>query len=477
MIIKICLAQPYVKPCNLAENFQKIISYAEQAYKNGANMLFLPSDALTGKDLGTLENQTDFRRDAANYRIRLQQLIKNRLQIIFTDNYDFCGYQIQPKSVGISTLGKIIKVSSGSSAILNNRGHAVVRAKAFAEDFLTVELETLDGNIKMAPPPAPLPEGSDFIYKQLYFGTKEFFNIIGIKKIVLGLSGGIDSAVAAALYCQILGAKNVITVNMPSEYNSATTKEVAKNIAHNLDCQYLVIPISKSVQELQKVLTTNNLNNSGLVLENIQARERGARILAAVATANNAAVSCNSNKAELTVGYTTFYGDMTGVLSIIGDLWKYQVYNLGRYINEKIYQSQVIPEAAFQIRPSAELSEEQTVGNGGDPLYYPYHDYLFNAFTKNITPTKLAQWYQDKTLEEKLGCRIGILDTLFKKQPKAFFDDLEYWYNAYRGLAVAKRLQSPPIIAVSETPFTFTEPQLKPYYSQEYKDIKNTLLQ
>ncbi len=477
MIVKICIAQPYVQPCNLAENYKRILSFAEQAYKANANILLFPSDALTGKDLGTLENQTDFRRDAANYRIRLQQLVKNRLQIIFTDDYDFCGYRIQPKSLGISVLGKIIKVSSGSSAILNNRGHAVIRARAFREDFLTVELETLSGDIKLSLPPAPIPKGSDFIYKQLCFGAKEFFHLAGIKKIVLGLSGGIDSAVVAALYCQILGAENVVAVNMPCKYNSEITQKIAGSIAHNLDCGYHVIPITQGVQELQTILTDNKLTCSGLTLENIQARERGARILAAVAAANDAAVSCNSNKAELTVGYATFYGDLTGVLSVIGDLWKYQVYELGRYLNEQIYKSQVIPEAAFQIRPSAELSEEQTVGNGGDPLYYPYHDYLFNAFTSSTTPTKIIQWYQDGVLEEKLGCRSGILDIIFKKEPSAFINDLEHWYNAYRGLSVAKRLQAPPIIAVSENPFTFPEPQIGAYYSQQYQDIKKALLQ
>lgn len=100
--------------------------------------------------------------------------------------------------------------------------------------------------------------------------------------------------------------------------------------------------------------------------ENIQSRDRGSRVVAGLAAAFGGAFSCNSNKTELTVGYATFYGDICGALAPIGDLWKHHVYELGRYLNDKVFQRiQVLPEAIFTIRPSAELSSEQTVGTGG----------------------------------------------------------------------------------------------------------------
>jgi len=168
---------------------------------------------------------------------------------------------------------------------------------------------------------------------------------------------------------------------------------------------------------------------------------------------------------------------LAGAIAPLGDLWKHQIYDLGRFLNEKIFQKYVLPEAVFQIRPSAELNENQTIGRGGDPIYYPYHDYLFDAFVKGNSLTKIAKWYQNGTLEENIGCQKETTSNLFKNNHEKFFTDLETFYNAYRGLAVAKRIQAPPIIVVSDNPFGTPEPQLNPFYSKEYLAIKESMLQ
>lgn len=158
-------------------------------------------------------------------------------------------------------------------------------------------------------------------------------------------------------------------------------------MAEALGTHYAVIPIEESVSLTEKQLQSATIHDYGtgkdetlsvssFALENIQARDRGARVIAGMASLWGGGFSCNSNKSEMTVGYATFYGDIAGVMALIGDLWKHQVYALGRYLNEQVYHKDVIPDEVFTIKPSAELSQKQTVGTGGDPLHYPYHDYL-----------------------------------------------------------------------------------------------------
>ena len=180
------------------------------------------------------------------------------------------------------------------------------------------------------------------------------------------------------------------------------------------------------------------------------------------------------------MGYATFYGDIAGVLSMIGDLWKHQVYALGRYLNEEIYHREVIPDAIFKIKPSAELSAAQTVGTGGDPIIYPYHDYLFRAFVESWyknAPEEYLSWYLEHTLEDHIGCEKGLVDKIFPT-PEAFIKDLERWWNLFSGLSVAKRIQAPPILAISKRAYGYDhrESQLKPYYSRRYKELKARVL-
>ena len=187
--------------------------------------------------------------------------------------------------------------------------------------------------------------------------------------------------------------------------------------------------------------------------------------------------TCNANKAETTIGYATLYGDCAGVLAATADLWKFQVYELANYLNAEIYGREVIPQGIIDIVPSAELSDAQNVDEGkGDPLHYDYHDYLLRAFVeKTLTPEDILNLYIEKNLEAEIGCRAGLAEKYFPTAEE-FVADLEKWWRQYQGIAVAKRIQAPPLLAVSARPFgSFAESQNAPHFTKKYFELKNTL--
>lgn len=377
-------------------------------------------------------------------------------------------------AVGIQNTGKTIYTFDGASTVYNANGEVVQRAEPFKEILQTVELESLN---KIPALESPKVEEIAEIYQALSYGVEKFLRQIGMKKVVIGISGGIDSAVAAALYTKILGAENVFLVNMPSVFNSATTRGLSEQLAKNLGCKYFVVPIQESVDFTVKQLEGVGLKISSFVKENIQARDRSSRILAAVAASMGGGFTCNANKAESTVGYATLYGDEAGFLSALADLWKFQVYALANYLNKKIYKREVIPQGIIDIVPSAELSNAQNVDEGkGDPLKYPYHDYLFRAFAeKSFTPEDTLKFYSEGKLEAEIGCEAGLVKKYFPTA-KDFVEDLERWWKLFKGFAVAKRIQAPPIMSVSGRAYgSFAESQNIPHFTQAYQDLKKIL--
>jgi len=401
-------------------------------------------------------------------------------------------------STGIQNNGKTIYTFDGLSSLYNKEGEVVSHCPAFTSrlqlaDLNSTNLQQENITEEASPYPAFLNDwGISHIYQALFYGTKLFLDSIGMKKVVIGLSGGIDSAVNACLYTQILGKDNVLLVNMPSIYNSETTKNLAAQLARNLGCLYAVVPIQEAVDYTVKQINETpiiNLTNeqctglsvSSFIKENIQARDRSARILAGLAAAFGSGFTCNANKSEITVGYSTLYGDQAGFLTALGDLWKHQVYDLARYFNQHIFQREVIPEKIIDLVPSAELSANQNVDEGkGDPIRYSYHDYLFQSFMEywnRATPEDILTWYHNGILEEKIGCPSGIVQELFH-DTKTFIDDLEYWWKQFSGMGVAKRIQAPPVLAVSRRAygFDFREAQNGAYFTAKYHKLKKVIL-
>ncbi len=394
-------------------------------------------------------------------------------------------------NIGIQNNGKNIFTYDGSSCVYAATGKPAAALPMFAEDMLEFTWDTETGAINTADLPIAPQQETAIIYHTLRYGTQQFLKQCGIKKMTIGLSGGIDSAVTATMYTDILGPENVLLLNLPSSYNSEATKNIAYHLAQKLRTNYAIMPITESCRHTEQQLTatpiTNfsdntiyNLQLSNLQRENIQARDRGARLIAAAAAAFGGAFSCNSNKSEIAIGYATFYGDICGALAMIGDLWKHQVYALGRYLNEEVFKDEIIPNEIFTIRPSAELSAEQTVGVGGDPLVYNYHDYLFKAFLERwhkITPADILRWYKNNSLASELGCTDQIIKEAFP-DALTFIADLERWWKLFSGFAVAKRIQAPPILSLSKRSFGYDhrEAQLTPYFSREYYQLKEELL-
>ena len=169
-----------------------------------------------------------------------------------------------------------------------------------------------------------------------------------------------------------------------------------------------------------------------------------------------------------------------------GDVWKTDVYALARYMNETIFQREVIPQGSIDVVPSAELSDAQDVTQGlGDPLQYKYHDLLFRAFLEGtphtlphqrLTPEDILYAYENGTLEHLLGLPNPM--SHYFTSTEQFIDDLERWWKSFNGLAVAKRIQSPPLFLISERAFgtDLSESQLKPYFSRNYYVMKEKIL-
>ncbi|CUH96979.1 hypothetical protein P22_3105 [Propionispora sp. 2/2-37] len=395
-------------------------------------------------------------------------------------------------NVGLQNNGKTIYTFDGFSTVYNGKGDVVAYSAPFSTKVEILDLDFGSEDLQLSPLVTPDDNDMKSIYTALRYGIHKFTASAGINKVVVGISGGIDSAVSAALYVDILGPDKVLLVNMPSKFNSETTKGLAAKLAQNLGCLYTVMPIQEvvdyTIQQVGQTPVTNlttgeqfTLSISSFVTENIQARDRSARILAGIAAAFGGGFTCNANKTEMSVGYSTLYGDQAGFLAALSDLWKHQVYALAMYINDYVFGRTVIPQESIDIVPSAELSFDQAVDEGkGDPIIYPYHDYLFKAFMENwnrATPEDILTWYITGTLEKNIGCEPGLVARIF---PTAndFITDLERWWKLYTGMAVAKRIQAPPVLAVSRRAYGFDhrEAQNATYYTAGYLAKKADLL-
>ena len=396
---------------------------------------------------------------------------------------------IYVNNVGIQNNGKTVYTFDGGSSAYDNNGNMICASNRYEERLYYIEMNLTK---KEFPKAIKINEENEYklIYDTIIYGIRKFTKLIGINKVVIGVSGGIDSALSSAVYVNAIGKDNVLLVNMPSRFNSNTTKNLAKTLAENLGCAYMVVPIQESVDFTIKQIETCKIIKDGeesffkvssFIAENIQARDRSSRILSGLAASFGGVFTCNANKTETMVGYSTLYGDGAGFFAALADLWKYQIYELAKYINKNIFKKEIIPEGSINIIPSAELSNAQAVDEGkGDPIKYDYHDYLFKTLIESwnrILPEDILQMYIDGILEEKIGCEKGIIKKYFKNDLE-FIEDLEKWWRQYMGMAISKRIQAPPILAISRRAFGFgnRESQNRVYYTSKYLYLKNKLL-
>jgi len=398
---------------------------------------------------------------------------------------------IYVNAVGLQNNGKTIYTFDGKSTVYTASGKISFEADSYTTKIYQHRLFLSAGNPDRES--FRQPDKYSEMYAALNFAAREYLKQCGMNRVVIGISGGIDSALTAAIYSSFLKPGNMLLVTMPSKFNSKRTLSLAKKLAKNIGCCFVELPIQQDITNFSQKLNSlkgENLNTGKKVhfrlkehdIQNLQSRERGSRILATLASAFNGVFTCNANKSELTVGYSTLYGDLGGYFSLLGDLWKEDVYGLSEYINKKIFKKQIIPKGIMDLPPSAELSEDHNIEEGkGDPLHYPYHDKLFFSWVQKwnrLTPEEILGAYSKGTLEKTLGCEDVVLNKLFKNK-KDFIQDLEKWWDLYNGLAAAKRVQAPPVLAVSSRAFGFDhrEPVGRAYYTERYQRLKEKLLQ
>ncbi len=241
-------------------------------------------------------------------------------------------------------------VFDGSSLLLDPSGTVVARGACFAEDLVVVDFpRTAEVS------PAPCNETAE-VWQALVLGTRDYVRKCGFSKVLIGLSGGIDSALVAAIAVEALGAENVVGIGMPSEYSSLGSIEDARSLAKNLGIRFELLPIHDVFAQFQKVLQPLFAGTpSGIAEENIQSRTRGV-FLMALSNKFGALVLTTGNKSEMSVGYCTLYGDMVGALAVIGDVYKTRVYQLSHYANRT---REIIPRNTIEKPPSAELRPDQ----------------------------------------------------------------------------------------------------------------------
>ncbi len=287
-------------------------------------------------------------------------------------------------------------VFDGSSLVYNNRGELIYRAAAFDEELFYVETEDLYKKAKKVIPPDH--DNISTVQQVLTLGIKDYTAKTGFEKVVLGLSGGIDSALAAWLAAEALGPQNVLGVLMPSPYSSEHSIKDATALAENLGIENRLIHIDKPFQSFIELLNEENKAIQDLAEENLQARIRG-NIIMHISNREGHLALATGNKSELAVGYSTLYGDMAGGLAPLSDLPKMMVYELAEHINEQNGR-EIIPHNTLTKPPSAELRPDQK-DEDSLPPYDILDQILYYYIEENLsTGDIIAEGFDDKTVKK-----------------------------------------------------------------------------
>lgn len=310
-------------------------------------------------------------------------------------------------------------VFDGGSFFLDKTGKIQEELKYFSEDFRIIDTEASVENLQ------PKTETIEKIYHALILGIRDYFGKMGFKKATLGLSGGIDSALVLVLAVHALGKENVRVLLMPSRYSSDHSINDAEHLAKNLGIQYEIIPIQTMVDSFEQSLSDTFKNQqSDITEENIQARTRGILLMAISNKFGNILLN-TTNKSECAVGYGTLYGDMNGGLSVLGDVYKTDVFKMSNWINR---DREIIPYNTILKPPSAELRPDQK-DSDSLPDYDILDQILFNYIELNLSPEEIiARGFDEATVLKT----VRMVNT-----------------NEY------KRFQAPPILRISSKAFGF----------------------
>jgi NAD+ synthase/NAD+ synthase (glutamine-hydrolysing) len=312
-------------------------------------------------------------------------------------------------------------VFDGSSIVFNAEGKVIAQGKSFEEDLVYFDSKTFTGDLHEQ------IEGEEAsVYAALVLGTRDYMRKCGFQKAIIGLSGGIDSALTAVIAADAVGAENVIGIGMPGPYSSPGSIEDARALAKNLGMRFELLSIDRTFeayrQTLQEVFKDRK---EDVTEENIQSRARGT-LLMALSNKFGAIVLSTGNKSELGVGYCTLYGDMVGGLAVISDVPKTLVYRLSHYVNSR---RAIIPEATLEKPPSAELRPNQKDSDSLPPY--------------EILDAVLEDYVEDAHFAEQIAADRGF-DIELVRRVVRMVDRAEY-----------KRQQAAPGIKISPKAFGY----------------------
>ncbi|MEZ5056765.1 MAG: NAD+ synthase [Saprospiraceae bacterium] len=287
-------------------------------------------------------------------------------------------------------------IFDGGSVAMRADGTVLEEMPYFEEVVKTFELDDL---LKSGPSILQEKEKIKLIHDALVEGLKNYFNKLGFKKAILGLSGGIDSAVVAVLAARALGEDNVRVLLMPSKFSSDHSVNDARELAENLGCQYDILSIESIYDSYIETLETDFRGLPfNVTEENLQARIRGALLMAYSNKFGNILLN-TTNKSEMAVGYGTLYGDMCGGLSVLGDVYKMEVFALARYMNK---DGEVIPENIITKPPSAELRPDQK-DSDSLPEYEELDPILYDYIEQRMSPAEIiARGHDEATVKRVL---------------------------------------------------------------------------
>lgn len=301
-------------------------------------------------------------------------------------------------------------IFDGASLIADEEGDIILQADAF-EEF--VETVTLD--VRKPDSRGITGNECETIRRALVLGIRDYARKNGFKKVVLGLSGGIDSALVATLAAEAVGAENLLCVMMPSPFSSEGSIRDSEELVRNLGCESRIEPISAPFEALLEQMDLREPKQSGesVAAENMQSRLRGV-ILMAISNAEGRLLLSTGNKSELAVGYCTLYGDTNGGLAVLGDVLKTEVWQVARHINEQAGR-EIIPVKIIEKRPSAELAPNQ-FDQDTLPPYEQMDPILQLYFEQKLSPEEIIAYGNDRELTYNLLNKVESPANEFKRQ-------------------------------------------------------------
>ncbi len=390
----------------------------------------------------------------------------------------FCPF-IYVNAVGMQNNGKNVLMLDGGSFTTDKHGHPTLLCRDdFEEDLQIADFTN--------PQIQPIQNHPDKLLHCLVHAIREFDcqQFHSKVKWIIGLSGGLDSSINAALLTLALGPERIIGYNLATKHNSETTKNNAQSLAERLNISFKNGNIEKIIEstiETCNLYDYTNQDLSSLTLENIQARIRG-HLLSTFAQIENAVICNNGNKVEVALGYCTLYGDTIGCLAPIGDCTKVQLFELAKSINHR-FNKQIIPDnllpkieneqVIWEMPPSAELKDAQK-----DPMKWFYHDWLISQLTEypRSSAEEILSMYLNGTLHHtEIGKWLHYYG--LDQDPEAFIKDME-WVLRQMNQSVFKRIQMPPLVTVSHGSFGFDYRENQSAYetTEKYEQLKRKIL-